>query len=93
MHAAGAAQRLGCTRIVWPRQVGPDPGPVGEVIERAHLVAELARLGSEATGPAEIVVDAPIVDLTDAQVADLADGCGAPLALFWPCREAAGAGE
>ncbi len=83
--AGAEAARLGCRRIIWPRQVGLDPEAVGHAVERAHLVEDLLRVG--ASGPDGPVVDLPVVDLTEAQVADLADDTGAPLSAFWPCAE------
>lgn len=97
LHAAAHAGRLACTRIVWPLQIGPDPALVGEAVERAAMVCELAGLGSghggrgELANPADfagLTIDLPVVDLTDKQCADLAEDCGAPLACFWPCSQA-----
>ena len=75
IRASAAARRLGCPRIVWPRQVGPDADRVGRLVEQAGLVTILA-------GP---VIDLPLVDLGDEQIVDLAEDGGAPLHAFWPC--------
>jgi 7-cyano-7-deazaguanine synthase in queuosine biosynthesis len=83
LQAAAAARRLACPRIIWPHQVGPDPEAVGPAVERASLVSALAEVGgSQGT---ELVIDLPLVDLTEAQLADLAEDGGAPMHGFWPC--------
>ncbi|MHC4709749.1 MAG: 7-cyano-7-deazaguanine synthase [Planctomycetota bacterium] len=85
LQAAAAARRLACPRIIWPHQVGPDPEAVGPAVERASLVAALAEIGGGQPAGAELVIDLPLVDLTDAQLADLAEDGGAPMHGFWPC--------
>ena len=85
LQAAAAARRLACPRIIWPHQVGPDPEAVGPAVERASLVSALAEIGGEQPAGAELVIDLPLVDLTDAQLADLAEDGGAPMHGFWPC--------
>ncbi|MHC4948666.1 MAG: 7-cyano-7-deazaguanine synthase [Planctomycetota bacterium] len=83
LQAVTVARQVGCRRIVWPRHVGPDPERVGVVVERATRVAELAAI-DEPRPPA--VIDVPLVDLTDVQVAELADDSGGPMRAFWPCE-------
>ena len=85
LQAAAAARRLACPRIIWPHQVGPDPEAVGPAVERASLVSALAEIGGGQPAGAELVIDLPLVDLTDAQLADLAEDGGAPMHGFWPC--------
>lgn len=87
LHAAGAARRHGCPRIVWPRQVGFEPDLVEEAVQRARLAADLAQVGPGGAGRGELLVDLPVIDLTDVQLADLAEDSGAPPASFWPCGE------
>jgi hypothetical protein len=85
LRAAAAARRLACPRIIWPHQVGPDPEAIGPAVERASLVAALAEIGGGQPAGAELVIDLPLVDLTDAQLADLAEDGGAAMHGFWPC--------
>jgi hypothetical protein len=85
LQAAAAARRLACPRIIWPHQVGPDPEAVGPAVERASLVAALAEIGGGQPAGPELVIDLPLVDLTDAQLADLAEDGGAVMHGFWPC--------
>ncbi|MHC4102168.1 MAG: 7-cyano-7-deazaguanine synthase [Planctomycetota bacterium] len=85
LRAAAAARRLACPRIIWPHQVGPDADAVGLAVERASLVSALAEIGGGQPAGAELVIDLPLVDLTDAQLADLAEDGGAPMHAFWPC--------
>ncbi len=83
LQAMTAAIQIGCARMVWPIQAGPDPHAVVATIERAHRIASLARIG-EARG---LDLDLPLVDLTDLQVLEIADDAGAPLGACWPCEE------
>ena len=90
LQAAIIARRTGCERIIWPIQVGPDPDRFCAVVDRATVVTDLAEIGAgdgaTAGGGGRTVFDLPVADLADDQVVDLADDCGAPLELFWPCR-------
>ena len=85
LAAAAAATRLGCSKIVWPHQVGPDAGLVGEAVERANMITALVELGRRRCDG--VAIDLPVVDLTDQQLADLAEDGGAPMQAFWPCEE------
>jgi hypothetical protein len=83
LGAAAAARRHACSRVIWPHQVGPDADAVGLVMERASLVSALVEVAG-GTG-ADLVIDLPLADLTEAQLADLAEDAGAPMHAFWPC--------
>jgi hypothetical protein len=91
--AAAAACAAGCSRVVWPRQVGPDPRPVAHAAERAALVGALAQVGCAPGAPERLVVELPVVDLTDGQLAELAEELGAPMRAFWPCSGGGGGGR
>ncbi len=65
-----------CPKIIWPAQVGPDPGRVTEAVERANMVVTLAELGGEPSARGRLMIDLPLIDLTDRQVVDLADDLG-----------------
>jgi hypothetical protein len=85
VRAAAVACGSGCNRVVWSRQVGPDPGPVAQAAERAVLVSALAQVGCAPGAEERLVIELPVVDLADAQLADLAEELGAPMRAFWPC--------
>ena len=89
LQAAIVACESGCSKIIWPVQVGPDPARVSQAADCATTVGHLAQIGwetsSEARPDAELVIELPLVDLDEKQVLDLVDDCGAPLAAFWPC--------
>jgi hypothetical protein len=85
IRAAMMAANCGCRRILWPVQVGPDPDRVGRVVEIVASVTEIAELDA-CKEFGSISIDVPLVDLSDRQVVDLADDCGAPLEAFWPCE-------
>lgn len=81
-EAAFAARALGCARVLDPTQVGPDHTAVGEALNRAMAVTRLLEYtGAERS----LVIDLPLVDLTDAELIELADDAGAPLDQCWPC--------
>ncbi len=90
MRAAAAADRLGCSKILWPRQVGPDADRIGQAVQRANLVADVVQVGAGGTASRRLVIDLPLVDLTDQRLVDLADEGGAPMRAFQPCREGGG---
>ena len=83
LQASVMAQQLDCPKIIWPHVVGPDPKRVGEAVDRANQIAGLADRG--ASKPS-LVIELPLVDLTDQQIVDLTDDTGAPLWGFWPCE-------
>ncbi len=84
-RAAQAAVQLHCCRLVWPKAVGPEAGPVGLAVQRASMVADLADLDARTTAAERVVIDLPLVDLTDTQLVDLAEDAGAPMRSFGPC--------
>jgi hypothetical protein len=85
LGAVAAARRLACSGVIWPHWLGPDAEAVGLAVERATLVSALFDVSGEQRSVAEMAIDLPLVDLTGAQVADLAEDTGAPLHAFWPC--------
>ena len=84
LHAAALARESGCSKILWPAQVGPDHRRVGDQVVRANLVMALAEAGRG--GASEVPIELPLVDLSDEQVVELAEDGGAPMRMFWPCR-------
>jgi hypothetical protein len=93
-QTARLARRLGCSRIVWPVQVGLEPDRVCQFVDCATTVVDLIDLasqsGAEGRAAGTIVIETPLIDLDDDQILDLADDAGAPLGLFWPCEEGTG---
>ena len=90
MRAAAAADRLGCSKILWPRQEGPDADRIGQAVQRANLVADVVQVGAGGTSTRRLVIDLPLVDLTDERLVDLADEGGAPMRAFQPCSAGGG---
>lgn len=86
--AAGAARTHGLSRILCPFHVGHDVEAIGEVIRQVDALTDL--LGQSASDPEssgdELIVDVPLVDLTDEEIIKLADDADLPLELFWPCE-------
>ncbi len=87
MRAAAAADRLGCSKILWPRQVGPDAERIGQAVQRANLVADVVQVGAGGTSSRRLVIELPLVDLTDERLVDLAEEGGAPMRAFQPCLD------
>ena len=85
VRAAHVAVHLGVRRIVWPKVVGPHAGRVGRTVQRATMVAALADLDARVPISEQIVIDVPLVDLTDEQLVDLAEDAGAPMRSFRAC--------
>ena len=87
-RAAALAVRRRCPAIVWPRQVGPDPDRIGHAVLRANLVADFVQVGGDAAR--KLVIDLPLVDLTDHHLVELAEEGGAPMRAFGPCDSGRG---
>jgi len=92
VQAQLAGHLRGCGRVVWPVQVGPDAPLVGRAVECASIASELVEIASAGHGDgAGAYIDLPLVDLTDEQIAELAEDAGMPPDGFWPCSEGASA--
>lgn len=78
IEAVRIAAGLGCARVVWPITVGDDLSAMAWADERADLINRLGMLDEEAGlgSPPQIVL--PLVDLSDAQVEDLATDLAVP---------------
>lgn len=83
LTALAMANEMGCAKLVWPIQGGYDPERVGRLVTMAQLAGEMAELEQEG---GSVALSLPIVDLTDAQMVDLADDLGLPMQTFWPCE-------
>lgn len=88
LRACELAIRLACSRVVWPIQTPrrgsskPDVDVIADVLDRCLLVSRLATLDADPT-VGEIRIETPYVDLSDAQMADLAQDLGVPLSACW----------
>ncbi|MFG0307122.1 MAG: hypothetical protein ACF8Q5_13000 [Phycisphaerales bacterium JB040] len=90
LMAAYAAARAGLRRVVWPVQAVDHTGEIdldaaGAATDRALLVSRLVTLDLEGrdTPVQEVVIETPLVDLTDEQIAGLALDLAAPVSLCW----------
>lgn len=88
--AGGLAIANGCRRVIWAVQGGGDgpesPAPVESIarsLDRALLAGRLVSLEAEDAGLPEVVIETPLVDLTDAQLAELAMDLSAPVETCW----------
>ena len=79
------AARQGRSQIIWPAVAGGDGGVerVARVSDKATLLTRLLGLDSPQHGVASIRIEAPMADLSDRQVADLAAELGVPVQLCW----------
>lgn len=86
LRAASVAVRQGCVTLLWPaRSVGATGGldldSIAARVDRALLVSRLVAL--DAPEHAAFRIDAPYVDLTDRQLAELAAEMEVPLRACW----------
>ena len=99
LAAVEVARANSCARIVWPSHahatddsLESDIERIANAVDRALLVERLAGLESDVIGTAaaaEIAIETPLVDLTDAQLAELVVDLDAPAYLCWWWRPAA----
>ena len=83
LAASIAATEAGCQKVVWAKQVGPDPKQICIAVERANLVVALAETGQTSSS---LMIDLPLVDLSEKQIVDLGDDQGLLDQSFWPCE-------
>jgi len=75
------AQFHGLQRVVWPASGRGDFHAVARGTERMQLAEHLAGVGSELTTH----LDAPLLEMTDAQVIELGAQMSVPWHLAWSC--------
>ncbi len=85
--AAYLAIQLGLKRLVWPVRI-PMNHPdrikgIGDALDRAMLVSRLVSIDADESTAPEIIIETPFIDLTDAQIADLAMDLAIPLESCW----------
>ncbi|HRP61808.1 MAG TPA: 7-cyano-7-deazaguanine synthase [Phycisphaerales bacterium] len=88
IQAANAAVSLGCSRVLWPRQMGngADHRAIADALERTATISLLtASSGASNTLNRAIGIDLPLIDVNDVQLVDLAEDAGAPMTAWWPC--------
>lgn len=88
IQAANAAVSMGCSRVLWPRQIGngADHRAIADALERAATISLLtASSGFSNTLSRAVGIDMPLIDLNDVQLVDLAEDAGAPMNAWWPC--------
>ena len=98
LQAGATALRHACPTIVWPvvpQGPAPDsPAPVeaiANIVNRATLMSRLVSLDAGQAGIPEVRVETPFVDLSDAQLADLACDVGARFEDCWWWADDSGA--
>lgn len=91
--ACGTAARAGCDEVVWPIARGGDPDGLFTADETASALSRLISLPGVLPKDAGSVIPdvrAPLVELTERQVADIAVDLDAPVELCWWWRERSG---
>lgn len=86
MQALTVASARKCSKVVWPIVAGPRPAEALRAVDQATGATDLLEVSLPSEEGEPLVIDTPLVDLTDEQVLDLADDAGAPLDAFWPCE-------
>lgn len=92
VEAAQTALRAGIRKVVWPiRLMRPESDQgvdqlveqIGITIDRAILASRLASLDADEGTGVDVVIETPFVDLSNAQLADLASDLAIPLETCW----------
>jgi len=92
LEAAQIALRSGIRRVVWPvRVMRPECSDemetmvdqIAQAIDRAVLASRLASLDAESSAAVDVVIETPFVDLSNAQMFDLATDMGIPNETCW----------
>lgn len=96
LQSAAYASELGIRRLIWPARIGTasfdfDPARdldrLASTIDRSVLIGRLATLDAGVAGNdeelREVVIETPVVDFTNAQLADLAGDLSVPLDGCW----------
>lgn len=84
--ACAIAARESCARLVWPVFVACEIDAMALALDRARLVSTLASLDVRPKG---VRIETPVLDLTEAQLADLAADVGVPAQRGWWVGEGA----
>jgi len=94
LTCAHEAIRRRIARIIWGVHIGgaarddwPDLDDLAAMIDRALLCARLASLDAPRIGPSGVRIETPIIDLTDRQLAELAQDLGVPVECCWWMRD------
>ncbi len=88
LGAGEAAMVAGCTRLIWPLQLGGGVNDdarltlMSQATDRALLAARLLCVDAPVPG---LLISTPLLDLTDEQLLDLAADADAPIAGAWWC--------
>jgi len=82
LAAMAHARNAAADRLVYPGSFGDDPAALAAAAEQLQLVEHLA----QAEGAAMMPVDAPLLEMTDAQVIGLGESLGVPWHAAWSCR-------
>lgn len=80
LDACALAKANRCARVVWPVFCAAEVDPIALALDRARLVSTLAALDARPKG---MPIDTPVLDLTEAQLADLAIDVGVPAQPGW----------
>lgn len=95
LHATFVAARRGCASLTWPVQCvrpevalgggdgGLDLDWIARCSDRALLVSRLVSIDAHEHASPSIRIETPCIDLTDAQVADLALDMELPIQACW----------
>ena len=86
LDACAVAARESCSRVVWPVFVACEIDAMALALDRARLVSTLASLDVRPKG---VRLETPVLDLTEAQLADLAADVGVPAQSGWWVGEGA----
>ncbi len=87
LEAATQAIRRGASRLIWPCCFDADLDRISRASDKAMLLGRLLEMDLPSTGPgSSFEIETPLIDLSDAQIADLARDLDAPLGGAWWCQ-------
>lgn len=92
LEACAEALRRNCSRVIWPVACGADLDALFSVAERASLISRLVELSVPTSGSSPMmslapIVETPLADLDDIQIAEMALDLDAPVSSCWWRRE------
>jgi len=82
LAASARAERAEAGRLIYPGNFGDNPEALAGATEQLQLIAHLALT----EGTPGVPIEAPLLEMTDAQVVQLGESLGVPWHAAWSCR-------
>jgi 7-cyano-7-deazaguanine synthase len=82
LAAVSHALLHGAQSVIWPGQFGEEFDAIARITEQMVLVQHIAQIESNT----DIVIDTPLLELSDPQVVELGSHLNVPWELAWSCQ-------